>query len=105
MHYFVFLNFEVLSGNYDEDFITNEMEELGLYGKIKVGETLSPLPAGTFIGEYKLEDKEELKNLIYTEVKQLFDSNGIKARLFVAVSEKATIGLEDISSEKNKSVE
>ena len=80
MHYFVFLNFEVLSSsNYDKDFIYNEMEELGLYSKLKLGNSLQPLPEGTFIGEYKFEDKEELKNTIYTEVSELFNKNGINA--------------------------
>ena len=98
-HYFVFLSFEALSSaNYDRDFIYNEMEELGLFSKISIDGGLQPLPEGTFIGEYKFEDKENLKNLIYTEVKELFDSNGIRARLFVAVSENASIGLEDIAS-------
>ena len=98
-HYFVFLSFEVLSSaNYDRDFIYNEMEELGLFSKISIDGGLQPLPEGTFIGEYKFEDKENLKNLIYTEVKELFDNNGVKARLFVAVSENASIGLEDIKA-------
>ena len=102
MHYFVFLNFEVLSAsNYDKDFIYNEMEELGLYSKLKLGDGLQPLPEGTFIGEYKFEDKEELKNTIYTEVSELFNKNGINARLFIAVSEKATIGVEDITARKS----
>ena len=102
MHYFVFLNFEVLSAsNYDKDFIYNEMEELGLYSKLKLGDDLQPLPEGTFIGEYKFEDKEELKNTIYTEVSELFNKNGINARLFIAVSEKATIGVEDITARKS----
>ena len=102
MHYFVFLNFEVLSAsNYDKDFIYNEMEELGLYAQIRLGDVLQPLPEGTFIGEYKFEDKEELKNTIYTEVSELFNKNGINARLFIAVSEKATIGVEDITARKS----
>ena len=102
MHYFVFLNFEVLSAsNYDKDFIYNEMEELGLYAQIRLGDVLQPLPEGTFIGEYKFEDKEELKNTIYTEVSELFNKNGINARLFIAVSEKATIGVEDITAKKS----
>ena len=74
------------------------MEELGLFSKISIDGGLQPLPEGTFIGEYKFEDKENLKNLIYTEVKELFDNNGVKARLFVAVSENASIGLEDIKA-------
>ena len=100
-HFFVFLSFEILSSaNYDRNFIYNEMEELGLFSKISLDGSLHPLPEGTFIGEYKFEDKENLKNLIYTEVRELFDNNGIKARLFVAVSENASIGLEDIASVK-----
>lgn len=101
-HYFVFLSFEVLSSvNYDRDFIHDELEELGLYAQIRVGDFLQPLPEGTFIGEYKFEDKEELKNTIYTEVSELFNKHGVQARLFIAVSEKATIGVEDITARKS----
>jgi len=101
-HYFVFLNFEILSAsNYDKDFIYNEMEELGLYSKLRLESGLQPLPEGTFIGEYKFEDKEDLKNTIYTEVSELFNKHAINARLFIAVSEKATIGVEDIIVRKS----
>ena len=101
-HYFVFLSFEVLASmSYDRDFIHDELEELGLYAQIRLGNTLQPLPEGTFIGEYKFEDKEDLKNTIYTEVSELFNKHGVKARLFIAVSEKATIGVEDITAKKS----
>ncbi|MBP5590955.1 hypothetical protein J6Y50_03755 [bacterium] len=97
-HYFVFLSFEVLSCmDYDRDFIHGELEELGLYAQIRLENTLQPLPEGTFIGEYKFEDKEGLKNTIYTEVSALFSRHGVGARLFIAVSEKATIGVEDMN--------
>ena len=100
-HYFVFLSFEVLSSmNYDRDFIYDELEELGLYAQIRLENTLQPLPEGTFIGEYKFKDKEGLKNTIYTEVSALFNRYGVQARLFIAVSEKATIGIEDITAPK-----
>ncbi|HNW82083.1 MAG TPA: hypothetical protein PKG52_04250 [bacterium] len=96
MHYFAILCYEITDmTNYNHDFITSELEELGLYGMIKTkNEDLSPLPKCTFIGEYKFQDKEELKNLLYGEVKKLFESNGLKATVFIAVSEKATIGLD-----------
>ena len=101
-HYFVFLSFEALSfANYDRDFIHDELEELGLYAQIRLGDVLQPLPEGTFIGEYKFADKEELKNTIYTEVSELFNKHGVQARLFIAVSEKATIGVEDITVKKS----
>ena len=46
-HYFVFLSFEVLaSANYDRDFIHGELEELGLYAQIRLGDVLQPLPEG-----------------------------------------------------------
>lgn len=96
MHYFAILCYEIsdLSG-YNHEFICGELEELGLYGMIKTKEDdLQPLPKGTFIGEYKFRDKEELKSLLYSEVKKLFESNGLQATVFIAVSEKATIGLE-----------
>ena len=96
-HYFVFLSFEVLSAsNYDKDFFYNEMEELGLYSKISVGTALHQLPEGTFISEYQAKTMEDLKNLVYTEVSELFHKYGISARLFISVSEQATIGLEDV---------
>lgn len=96
MHYFAVLCYEIADmSNYNHDFINGELEEIGLYGLIKTkDEGLTPLPKGTFIGEYKFGDKEELKNLLYGEVKKLFESNGPKATVFIAVSEKATIGLD-----------
>lgn len=96
MHYFAFLSYEVLeTENYDHSFFNGELEEIGLYGKIKVcDESLSELPKFTYLGEYKFESKEELKNVLYTEVKKLFQSNGIKVNLFIGIAEKATIGLE-----------
>jgi hypothetical protein len=96
MNYFAFLSFEVISTeNYDASFFTTELEELGLYSKISTSDgNLSPLPVNTFIGEYKFKDKEELKNLLYTEVKNLFHSNGVRINLFIGIAEKATIGLE-----------
>jgi len=96
MNYFAFLSYEVISAdNYEESFFTSELEELGLYNKISTNDgTLNSLPACTFIGEYKLKDKEELKNLLYAEVKNLFQSNGVKINLFIGIAEKATIGLE-----------
>lgn len=96
MHYFAFLSYEVTNvEKYDHSFFNGELEEIGLYSKIKVcDETLHDLPKFTYIGEYKFENKEELKNVLYTEVKNLFQSNGVKANLFIGIAEKATIGLE-----------
>ncbi|MGI6393667.1 MAG: hypothetical protein ACOX2F_02875 [bacterium] len=96
MHFFVFLSYEVLKDEgYNHDFFNNELEEMGLYNKIKKeDEAFQYLPKFTYIGEYQFEDKEELKNLLYTEVKQLFKSNGVKANLFMGVCEKTTIGIE-----------
>ena len=110
MHCFVFLAFEPLgrSTKYDQDFIDGEMEDLGLFGKIRFDDEPRQLPKNIYVGEYKvgendgqsskISDKEELKHLIYTEVKDIFDKNGIDARLLVIVSEKATLGLEDIAA-------
>ncbi|HPV22410.1 MAG TPA: hypothetical protein PLD55_11005 [bacterium] len=96
MHYFAFLSYEVLKAeNYNHDFFNGELEEIGLYSKIKTeGDTLRDLPRYTYIGEYKFADKEELKNVLYSEVKKLFQSNGVQVNLFIGVSEKATIGLD-----------
>lgn len=96
MHYFAILCYEISEmSTYNHEFINGELEEIGLFSLIKTKEEgLRPLPRFTFIGEYKFQDKEELKNILYSEVKKLFESNGLKATVFVAVSEKATIGLE-----------
>ena len=110
MHCFVFLAFEPMGGknSYDQDFIDGEMEDLGLFSKIRFDGEPRQLPKNIYVGEYKvgendgqrskISDKEELKNLIYTEVKDIFDKNNIDARLLVSVSEKATLGLEDIAA-------
>jgi len=81
--------------NFDYDFFNGELEEMGLYSQIKSSENaLTPLPKFTYVGEYKYESKEELKNLLYTEVKKLFQAHGMNATLFIGVAEKITLGIE-----------
>jgi len=96
MHYFVFMSYEIASfENFDYEFFNGELEEMGLNSQIKSGEnSLTPLPKFTYVGEYKYEDKDELKNLLYTEVKKLFQSHGMDATIFIGVAENVTLGIE-----------
>ena len=96
MHYFVFMSYEVESfENFDYDFFNSELEEMGLYSQIKASENaLTPLPKFTYVGEYKYESKEELKNLLYTEVKKLFQTHGKNVTLFLSVAQEVTLGIE-----------
>ena len=96
MHYFVFMSYEIVgSENFDYEFFNGELEEMGLYSKIKASESgLSPLPKFTYVGEYKYDDKEELKNLLYTEVKKLFESHGMNITLFICIAENVALGIE-----------
>lgn len=96
MHYFVFMSYEIASfENFDYDFFNGELEEMGLYSQIKSTEKdLTPLPKFSYVGEYKYADKEELKNLLYTEVKKLFQSHGMNATLFICVAQNVTLGIE-----------
>jgi hypothetical protein len=81
--------------NFDYEFFNGELEEMGLYSQIKAAENnLTPLPKFTYVGEYKYDDKEELKNLLYTEVKKLFHSHGMNVTLFIGVAENVTLGIE-----------
>ncbi len=98
MHYFVFMSYDIDNfENFDYDFFNGELEEMGLYSQIKTADDqLTTLPKFTYVGEYKYEDKEELKNLLYTEIKKLFQSHGMNIKLFIGVAEDVTLGLEDI---------
>lgn len=96
MHFFVTFVFEILEGSegYDYEFIHNELEELGLSNLVKVCEDdVNALPKFMFVGEYKFSDKNDLKNVLYTEIRKLFKSNGIKATIFISVSEDSTFGV------------
>ena len=96
MHYFVFMSYEIETfENFDYDFFDGELEEMGLYSQIRSSEnSLQRLPKFTYVGEYKYDDKEELKNLLYTEVKKLFQSHGMSITLFIGVAENVTLGIE-----------
>jgi len=77
--------------------LIKELEEAGLRHLVKTGEeTFAELPANTWIGEYDTDDKEELKNLLYTEVRQIFKKNDLAGTIFVSVSEKAVIGVAEL---------
>lgn len=74
------------------------LEEVGLRHLVKTGEeTFAELPANTWIGEYDTEDKEELKNLLYAEVRRLFEQNKLAGAIFISVSEKALVGVTEIA--------
>lgn len=96
MHYFVFMSYGTEEyENFDYDFFNGELEEMGLYSQIRKTEgELTPLPRFTYVGEYKYDDKEELKNLLYTEIKKLFQSHGVNATLFIGVADEITLGIE-----------
>lgn len=78
--------------------LIKELEEVGLRHLVKTGEeTFAELPANTWIGEYDTEDKEELKNLLYAEVRRLFEKNKLAGAIFISVSEKAVVGVTEIT--------
>lgn len=77
--------------------LIHELEEIGLRRIVQTGEkSFLELPANTWIGEYDTADKEELKNLLYTELRRLFEKNGLAGSVFIAVSENAVIGVGDL---------
>ncbi|HNT26769.1 MAG TPA: hypothetical protein PKH10_01200 [bacterium] len=84
--------------------LIKELEEVGLRHLVKTGEeTFAELPANTWIGEYDTEDKEELKNLLYAEVKRLFEKNKLAGTIFISISEKAVVGVAELSGPDAKS--
>jgi acid stress-induced BolA-like protein IbaG/YrbA len=96
MHFFVTFVYEVLDETKDLnfEFIHNELEELGLSNLVKVcEEDVNNLPKFMYVGEYKFTDKNELKNVLYTEIRKLFESNGVHATIFISVSEDSTFGV------------
>ncbi len=77
--------------------LIHELEEIGLRRIVKTGEnSFLELPANTWIGEYDTADKEELKNLLYTEIHRLFEKSGLAGSIFIAVSENAVVGVGDL---------
>jgi len=81
--------------NFNYDFFNSELEEMGLYSQIRSADrSISLLPKSTYVGEYNYKDKEELKNLLYTEVKKLFQTHGVNITLFICVAEDVSLGIE-----------
>lgn len=105
MHYFVTFMFDVEDeASCDYEILKREFEDLGLMDAIVNQENdLVPMPKNAWISEYDFKDKEELKNILYTEVLRVFNDNGLKGSIFISVSENATIGIENIQSDKNQS--
>ena len=98
MHYFVVFSFDLMElDNYNHVAVNTALEELGLKALIKTsnGEIVN-LPKFTYIGEYQTEDSEELKNLLFTEIRTMFDKNHLRGNIFISVSKKAVIGVEFI---------
>jgi len=98
MYYFVTFtaDFSCKQGE-AEDSLMKAFDEIGLRRFIQSEEgTLIELPPHTWIGEYDIEDKDELKNLLYTEVLRIFRQNGLTGKIFIAVSEKAVVGTTEI---------
>ncbi len=80
--------------------LIEELEEIGLRHLVRTGEdAFLELPPNTWIGEYDTADKEELKNLLYTEVRRLFEKNNLAGIIFIAVSENAVIGVGPLPPE------
>lgn len=105
MHYFAVFTFdsnEMAVGELPD--IRAELEDIGLKNAVipKDG-ALMTLPATTFIGEYEYADKEELKNILYTEVSRIFEENGMGGTIFIAVCEKASIGVDILVYDSIKS--
>lgn len=77
--------------------LIKELEEIGLRHLLKTGaETFAELPANTWIGEYDTDNKEELKNLLYVEIRRIFEKNKLAGPIFIAISEKAVIGVAEL---------
>ncbi len=99
MHFFVTFVYEILetTENYNSEFIHNELEELGLSNLVKVCEDdIHSLPRQLYVGEYKFTDKNDLKNVLYTEIRKLFEQNGVRATIFISVSKDSTFGVTSI---------
>ncbi len=72
------------------------LEEIGLRSVVIMpDEAFEPLPDDTWIGEYQFSDKNELKNILYTEIKGIAAKAGASGRIFISVSERAVIGVTD----------
>ncbi len=98
MHYFVTFTYSPSEANkYDFSAINAQLEEIGLKNGVKAGEgEIKRLPAFTFIGEYNYQDKEELKNVLYNEIRLVFSRHQLDASVYISVSENATIGVDDL---------
>ena len=91
--YFVFFNFELTDGELSPEF-DKKMEDLGLKAMIDTGDNILHLPRFSYIGEYTYNNPEDLKNALYTEIKELFAEMELAALIFMSVSEFATIGID-----------
>ncbi len=90
---FTYSPFEVSRIDFGE--MNRLFAELGLRNAVKDAEgEKKNLPTFTFIGEYNNCDKEELKNILYSEIKNVFAERNLNASIFIAVTEKASIGIE-----------
>jgi hypothetical protein len=101
MNYFVTFSFDIADmSKYNHKHINSELENLGLKNLIMLNKTdIQALPKFTYIGEYEYPSAEELKNILYTEIRKLFDSDSLSGTIFISVSENATIGVEVIGDE------
>ncbi|MCK5809000.1 hypothetical protein KAH37_08460 [bacterium] len=91
--YFVFFNFELTDGELSPEF-EKKMEDVGLKSMIDSGGEILHLPQFSYMGEYTYNNPEDLKNALYTEIKELFAESEITALIFMSVSEFATIGID-----------
>ena len=104
MHFFVTFTYSPTEmETYDFAKISEELATIGLKNAIEDSQGASLiLPAFTFIGEYKYEKQEELKNILYMEVKRVFKEHNMPAKIYISVSENAAIGIDDLSFEENQ---
>ena len=67
------------------------------YSSKSDGEKEITLPNNTFATIYHKDDKaSELKNYFLKEIEKIFNSLGIKARLFVAIADNWSVGSKNI---------
>ena len=93
MSYFVSFSFELTEGELSPEF-NKKMEDLGLRTMIDSDGDIIQMPLFSYIGEYNYSDAEDLKNALYSELKELFSEMEISALIFMSVSNFATIGID-----------
>lgn len=94
MSYFVVFSFELTDGELTAEF-NKKMEDIGLRTMIDSNGDILHMPRFSYIGEYNYNNPDDLKNSLYSELKELFKEMEISALIFMSVSEFATIGIDE----------